>query len=88
MATRPWQLPPSRRALRGRRARSPAPRVPGRPARQRRAGHPAQHRQDRPEQVWYGVTARHGGPGRDPASQVAGPGRRWRAGPRGTRPST
>jgi len=77
MATRPWQLPPSRRALRGRRARSPAPRAPGRPARQRRAGHPAQHRQDRPEQVWYGVTARHGTAGRAAIRH-----RRWR-GPAG-----
>ena len=77
MATRTRQLPLSRRALRGRRARSRASRVPGRPARQRRAGHLAQHRQDRPEQVRYGVTARHGTAGRAVIRH-----RRWR-GPAG-----
>jgi hypothetical protein len=78
MATWPRQLPPSRRALRWRRAGTRQAASPGCPARQQRPGHPALHRRDRSEQVWCDITAkpgsaRHGAPGCDPAPQAAGP---------------
>jgi hypothetical protein len=90
MAAWAQQLPPSRRALRCRRAGSPPRQVPGGPARRRRAGRPVQHRRGR---CGAGLVRRHrqvpgparpGGPDRDPAPQVAGPAA-GRAGPRAGR---